>query len=80
MKAGRVIFLARSEKLRRGQCHAVAQRAVKCLRSSVHDFRRIRHATHDLGALADRCELMRFGLRKLVEDRLRQFVLFEIVG
>ena len=78
MKASRVILLGDVNRLARRQRDAISQRAVEGLRASVLNFRRVRHAADDLRASADRRVLLRFDLRKLVENRLRQFALFEI--
>lgn len=44
----------------------------------MHDFRRVGHATHDLGARLDRFVLVGFDLREFVQNLLRRFALFEI--
>jgi hypothetical protein len=41
---------------------------------------RVRHAADDFSAFSDRRMLARLDLRQLVENRLKQFALFEIVG
>ena len=78
MECASVILSRGDEKFWRGQRNPINLRAIEGLHSTMHDFRRLWHATDYLGARRDRLVLPGFGLWKFFKNSVRKFALFEI--